>query len=43
MLVRLALVPTAEALDPTVAREAAGLVEEENREDTKSPGHHLYA
>jgi hypothetical protein len=38
MLMRLALAPTAEAAHPTVAGEAAGLVEEEDRGDTKSPG-----
>jgi len=37
MLVRLALAPKAEAVDPTVAGEAAGSAEEEDREDTKSP------
>ena len=35
MLMRLALAPTAEAVRPMVAGEAAGLVEEEDREDTK--------
>ena len=41
MLMRPALVPTAEAVGPTVAGKAAGLVAEEDREDTKSPGRHL--
>ena len=43
MLLRLTLILTAEAVSPTVAGEAAGLVEEEVREDTKSPSRHLYA
>jgi len=43
MLARLALVPTAGAVGPTVAGEAAGLVEEEDKEDTKLPSRHLYA
>ena len=45
MLMRLALVPTTEAVRHTVAGEAAGSVEveEEDREDTKSPSLHPYA
>ena len=38
MLVRLVLVPTADAVGPMVAGEAAGLVEED-REDIKLPLH----
>lgn len=41
MLMRLALVPTAEVAGLMVRGEAAGLVEEDS-EDTKSSGHHLY-
>lgn len=44
MLARLALVLTAEVVDPTAVREAAGFVEVvagEDREDTKSPGHQI--
>ena len=43
MSMRLALVPTAEAVVPTVTGEAAGLVEEEDRKDTKLTSQHLYA
>ena len=38
MLVRLALVPTAEAAAPMVTEEAA-----EDSKDTESPGHHVWA
>lgn len=40
MLVRLALVLTEETVDPMVVGGVVGLVEEEDREDTKSPSRH---
>jgi len=46
LLMELALVPTAGAVDPTVGKKAAGLaaglIEERDRRDTKSSSCHLY-